>query len=449
MRKLFQVFKKISYFIPFTVYFILFTAILFGGNVWLNKLSKLPDSAYKDIFRLLLTIALFFSAAILLFGLITVLISFIYFKWKQKKGLLQLDLKTSAEDKTGLNKQLVHINIRPMLVPLIGFIRIRVLYDGDRFSDKFSLVSKKNSLFSFAFNGEFSWNLPEIREYQIEKVIIYFEDFFQFFSFSTMVGTKNRFNINPIEQNIKTINTSPRKTEDTTIRIDELKRVEGELINYKNFENNDDVRRIVWKIYAKNKELVVRIPEILDPYASHIYLYTSFYTQFNVKENAVAEIPFLNYYKTIAWSIYKQLQQKGFEVRYIADQFVPQNNINDEEERVKHTVSISTWQSETNLKDFVKPGNASVLLVSSLNDIEQVREFADSFGSEISIVYVPLTDSLEQNPVKDWIKWLFIENEKTVNYMANWSLSPLRLKVKANEEELAELMKQTNKATVI
>src|ERR1700749_3409598 len=184
MRKLFQGVKKIGYFIPVTVYFVLFTAILFAGMLWLRNLRNLPDSAYKDIFKLLLTVALLFSAAILLFGLVTVLTSYIYFKWKQRKGLVQLALKTNVNNNPTNSKQLVSIDIQSLMVPLIGFIRIRVLYDADKFSDKFSLVSKKNKLFDFNYSGEFSWNLPEIREYRIEKVMVYFEDFLQFFSFT-------------------------------------------------------------------------------------------------------------------------------------------------------------------------------------------------------------------------------------------------------------------------
>ena len=88
--------------------------------------------------------------------------------------------------------------------------------------------------------------------------------------------------------------------------------MEGEYLNYKNFENNDDVSRIVWKIYAKNKELVVRIPEIMDPYASHVYLYASFFTSFNVAGSTPVEVPFLNYYKAMIWTLYQNLVKQGF-----------------------------------------------------------------------------------------------------------------------------------------
>ncbi|MBI3520150.1 MAG: hypothetical protein HY062_12460 [Bacteroidetes bacterium] len=448
MQKLLKLIKKIGYYMPFSVYLVVFCAIIIPGYGWLNKLSKLPDSAYKDIFSLLLLIALLFSFSILCFGFLTVLFSFGYFKWKQAKNMVTLHLKTSA---AAQGKQSISIQINPVFMPLIGFLKVRLLYDSTHFSDKFSVITKNGKPFGASFDGTFNWNLPEIREYQIEKVIIYFEDFFQFFSFAATIDTSNRFYVSPTEQDLTKIHASPRKTEDTSIRIDELKRVEGELINYKSFENNDDVRRIVWKIYAKNKELVVRIPEIMDPYASHIYLYTSFHTHFDVKGNDVIETLFLNYYKTICWSIYKQLAKKGLEVRYISDQPIPPTALSEPDEQVKYAITLSHWQDETHLKDFVKPGNASVLIVSSLDDPEQIRDFADNFGSDISIVFVPLTECLRQNDIKDWIRWLFItnENDKLTSYKTKWNLSPLRFKLNENETDISGLLKQTDKASII
>ncbi|MBL7934636.1 MAG: hypothetical protein JNM51_02370 [Bacteroidia bacterium] len=448
MQKLLKLIKKLGYYAPCSVYLVVFCVIIIPGYYWLHKLSKLPDSAYKDIFSLLLMIALVFSVSILCFGFLTVLFSFIYFKWKQAKNLVVIKLMTSPATK---GKQAIHIQINPIFLPLIGFLKVRLLYDKDHYSNKFSLITKSDKPFGFSFDGTFNWNLPEIREYQIEKVIIYFEDFFQFFSFAVSINTSNRFYVSPTEQELAKINGSPRKTEDTTVRIEELKRVEGELINYKNFENNDDVRRIVWKIYAKNKELVVRIPEIMDPYASHIYLYTSFHTHFDVKGNEVIETPFLNYYKTICWSVYKQLAQKGLEVRYIADQSIPPTALSEPDEQVKYAITVCNWQSDTNLKDFIKPGNASVLIVSSLNDVEQIKDFADNYGADITIVFVPLTECLQQNDMKDWIKWLFIsnENDQLASYKTRWNLSPLRFKLNDNEKEIVSVLKQTDKASII
>lgn len=450
MHKLLNSIRKAGYFVPFSMYLLVFAAVLIPGYLKLKALGQLPDSAYTHIYTLLLSVALFFSTAIIVFGFFTVISAYLYFLWKQRRGEVRLFLKTEADSRQG-GKQTIALELQPMLLPLAGFIKIRVYYDGTHVSEKFTPVSSRSSFFRFRFNGQFSWNLPEIREYRIEKVLIYFEDFFQFFSMATTIDTSNRFFIGPVKQELNALKASPRKTEETTTRIEELKRVEGELINYKSFETNDDVRRIVWKIYAKNKELVVRVPEILDPYASHIYLYASFYSVFPTEGNEVLHAPFLNYYKTLCWSVYQQLAAKGFEVRYIPDQPVPAGNLTSIEEQVSYAITVSGWQQDNNLKDIVKPGNASVLVVSSLSDPEQLREFAESYGSEVSIIFIPLSDALEENGVGGWLKWLFVENEKDkqASYRTRWSLSPMRFKLKENEKEILSILKLSSRSAIL
>ena len=243
----------------------------------------------------------------------------------------------------------------------------------------------------------------------------------------------------------------PRKTEETTTRIEEIKKVEGEHINYKNFESNDDVRRIVWKIYAKNKELVVRIPEIMDPYASHIYLYATFFSAFNITANDTIQVPFLNYYKTVCWSVYKQLAQKGFEIRYQPDQDIPQNNITNPEEQIKYNFSVSHWQRDKELKDYVRPKDASIVIISSLSDINQVTELIQHHGNDISFLFVPLTDALNKQHLGDWLQWIFVQQEKDTiaKYKTNWSLSLLRIKITKNEKQLKQLLEQYDKSTVL
>lgn len=449
MHSLFKFVRKAGYFVPFSMYLMVFAAVLIPGYIKLHALGQQPDSAYTHIFSLLLSVVLFFSITIILFGFFTVVSAFLYFKWKQRRQEIHLLLRTEANPQQE-GKQVISLDLHPVLLPIAGFIKIRVFYDATQVSEKFTPIANQSSFFKFSFKGQFSWNLPEIREYKIEKVLIYFEDFFQFFSMAGTIDAGNRFFISPVQQDLNALKASPRKTEETTTRIEELKRVEGELINYKSFESNDDVRRIVWKIYAKNKELVVRVPEIMDPYASHIYLYASFFTRFATEGNAVVDAPFLNYYKTLCWSVYRQLAGKGFDVRYIPDQPVPATHL-PLQEQVRYAITVSHWQEENNLKDIVKPGNASVLVVSSLSDPEQLREFAESHGNEVSIIFIPLSDALDENGVAGWVKWLFVENEKDrhASYKTRWSLSPLRYKLKENEKEILSIIKSTSRATVL
>ena len=450
-KNLLSFLKRIGFFFPFTWYFVIFCVAGIIAYQWLQSKAKLPDSSFKDIFSLLLLLVFAFSAIIISLGLLSVIISFVFFKWKQKKTGMDFRISLPSSDENENSKQIISVFIRPILKPFLGFIKLRLNYDKTHFSEKFNLITQsKRKLFNTALEGIYNWQLPEIKEYKVEKAIIYFEDFFQFFSIALKIETNNSFYTQPQNEESGIIKSFPRKTENTATRIEELKKVEGEHINYKNFESNDDVRRIVWKIYAKNKELVVRIPEIMDPYASHIYFYVSFFSAFNFKESDVIEIPFLNYYKTICWSVYKQLSRQRFEVRYFADQDIPQNKMETEEEQVKYTISVSKWQNDNSIKDYIKLKDASVIMISSLSDIEEVKDLIEKYGNEISFIFVPLTESLNKQHLGDWIQWLFVQQEKdnAAMYKTNWSLSLSRKKILQNEMQLKELLQQYQKSTV-
>ena len=82
----------------------------------------------------------------------------------------------------------------------------------------------------------------------------------------------------------------------------------------KSLETGDNIQRIVWKIYAKSGQLVVRIPETKDPYASHLYLYVSYFHGFNLKEGAF-ETELLNVYKDLVRNLFEALQRNGYDVR--------------------------------------------------------------------------------------------------------------------------------------
>jgi hypothetical protein len=451
MKKYVKIVKELGFFIPFSIYLLVFVALTGMGYTWLKKSITLPESSYIDVYRLLLSVALATGVAIICFGLITTLMSFLFFRIKKNQNKINFSFQHAPENNDQGRTQMIKLKIEPILLPFLGFLRIRILYDNDKVSKKYALIAGKKKFNSLSYNGEFSWSLPEIREYQIEKIIIYFEDLFQFFSFAVSVHSANRFHINPVDQKIKELNANPNKTEDDSIRIEKLKRVDGELINYKNFENNDDVRRIVWKIYAKNKELVVRIPEILNPYASHIYLYTSFFTKFNVSGSELVETFFLNHYKTICWSIFKQLNSKGFEVKHIPDQLISPISLSNKEALTKYALTTSKWQNNNNIKDYLNTSNVSVLVISSLSDPDEISAFTTQLNTSVSIIYISLTESLEQNIYKDWVKWLFIENESNhiSSYKTQWNLSPLRIKVIENEKKLKEIMNQISHSTIL
>jgi len=440
------------FFIPFTFYFVLFSVALLLANYWLGTKLQAPQSSFTDILKLLLKAGTWFLIIIISVALVSVLLSFLLFLIKKKKNAVKVFIQTLPVTNNNDPIQKIHLSVSPIIKPLLGFIKLRLHYDNDLYSEKFLLAEEqKKKLFTTRFAGDYQWKLPEIKEYHVEKLIVYFEDFFQFFSFTVALPVQDRFHTHPFAPPVKDIQLSPRKTEDQATRIEELKKVEGEYLNYKNFEDNDDVRRIVWKIYAKNKDLVVRIPEVLDPYASHAYIYPSFYNSFDIAGNATAEIFFLNYYKTVLWGIYQQLNKQGYALRFIQDQQTPSKYFDDVLQSIRYTITTSKWQKDKNLKAFVNNKDASLIILSSLCNADDVQALLNTHSGGTVFVFVKLSKSLHHSYFMNFIKWLFVQQEKNEVevYKSKWRLSLLRSKVAANEKKIEAMLEKYSKTVVI
>ena len=451
IRNTWLILLQAGMYVPVTWYFILFLAFGWLAFRWLLNQQQIPGSSFSDIFGLLLLVAVVFTGVLLAFALLSVLVSFLFFLVKKRGGSIVCKLDTAVDDNRpdGRQHQQIRLHISPILRPLLGFVKFRLLYDGKQFSEKFSLAAAGRQPFT-TLAGVYPWPLPQIKEYSIHQVIVYFEDLFQFFSFPVRLDSHDRFFTRPDHSNLQAFRIGPRKTEETQVHIEEMKRVEGEHVNYKHFESNDDVRRIVWKIYAKNKELVVRTPEVLDPYASHLCLYASFFSAMEVAGNPVVEQPFLDYYKTFVYNSYRQLVKQGFEVQFIPDQFVA-TTATDLQEAAAQTISASHWQTNKDVTSYIKPEDAAIVIVSSLSNVEEVSRLVNRYGNQISFVLVRLSKSLQQQHIGHWLKWLFVQEEKNgyEQYKPRWQVSRLRGRVLANEKKIAALLAAYEKTVVI
>ncbi|RXK87185.1 DUF58 domain-containing protein [Filimonas effusa] len=452
LKNTFLIMKQAGIYVPVTWYFVLFLA--FGTLVfrWLMGQQQHPDNTYSEIFTLLLLVSLSCVGILLAWGLLSVSFSFLFFLIKKRRRKVHCKLESLAADSPGAmrQQQTLRLEISPLIKPLLGFVKLRVIYDLEYYSEKFSLAEKNRKNWS-RLEGTYHWPLPQIREYRIDQVIVYFEDLFQFFSFPVTLDINDRFFTRPDKAASRPFQLNPRKTEETNVHIDEMKKVEGEHVNYKHFEANDDVRRIVWKIYAKNKELVVRMPEIMDPYASHLCLYASFHTAFPVSDSIVVKEPFLDYYKTIVNSTYEQLVKQGFEVQYIPDQPIRQNWATEDASAISRLISVTHWQQQQDISSYVKPEDAAIVLVSSLNDAGEVERLVSRYGNQISFVLVRLSNSMKQQEVRDWLQWLFVQYEPNTyeRYRPQWQISQLRRSIIANEKKIAGILAAYEKSVVV
>ncbi|MDQ2864378.1 MAG: DUF58 domain-containing protein [Bacteroidota bacterium] len=437
--------RKIGFYMPFRVHFLLVIIALVLAEHWLQKNNALPETSRTAIINVFVAVTFWFTLAILVVSFLTAFIPWLFFLFNKKNNKALLQIKTPERNIT--NKQSLLVNISAIVKPLFGYIRLRLLYDGKNISPKFAPINRgpKNDFLSGNIKGVYAWPLQNIKEYEVNKGIIYFEDFFQFFSFIVQLPANSNFFTHPLYSATGALNVQPKKTEETNMRIEEMRKVEGEFLNYKNFENNDDVRRIVWKIYAKNKELVVRIPETSDPYASHIYLYASFY---NVLTDDVYEefnSFFLDNFKTIVWNVYDQLYRQKALVQYIPDQETKTFYADDAIQRVKYIVSTSSWQKQNDLLTYFNKQYGSILCISSLTDAKQLEEIIEKAGVGLTVIFVPSSKSFTHVKVTEWLQWIFIKPKKksSEKLQIAFNLSPLRRKILENEKLIKALLNKS------
>jgi hypothetical protein len=235
----------------------------------------------------------------------------------------------------------------------------------------------------------------------------------------------------------------PKKTENLDVRIEQLRRVEGEYLNYKDFESGDDVRRIVWKVYAKNRELVVRVPELYEPYASHLYFHASFNVAVKnswLQEDYLKEM--LNYYKNCIWTVYDTLSKKEWEVRYIPDQQFAIPDQLSAAEMTSRIISNSSWHQDKSLHQYFNPKTGAVLCISSFADPEELEELLERCDSSTVIYFVKTSNTLRSFAALNLLSRLIFlpPQDRRSKLRTRWTFSPIRLQVEKREKKIEVIL---------
>lgn len=405
-----------------------------------------PD-AIRPFILLMGSFVLWFLAALVFLSVISAIVSWLYFLWLRRKGKSAFDISFQIDQqKNGKRKLFLEALLPGVFRPVLGFVKGRLLYDDNQMTEKFALLSsrrKKNSLLRDAITGRSRVGLPDIREYTIKGGFVYFEDLLQLISLPVPQRIAGHFYQPPTALDRETATAAPKKTDTMDIRIDQLRKVEGEHLNYKSFESGDDVRRIVWKVYAKNRDLVVRIPERLEPYASHLYFYASFHDGLQTMvagNDYMSEL--LNFYKNNVWGIYEALLRQEWQIRYIPDQQFTTGEELSEKERNELIISNSLWQQHTPVQDYFKPKTGSVLVISSLTDPKALAALLDECDNSVQIYYIKLSLAFRQLVPLGWLsRVLFLPpKERLSRLKSNWLFTPLRRQLLKREKELERLV---------
>ena len=330
-----------------------------------------------------------------------------------------------------------------VLRPLLGTIQANLVFSGKRLSATVILdagIPKPRQIWRQGIHGSGLTLLHDRGIYDVETVLISFCDMLGLVSLPCRVPFNKQLYTLPRVQPPAHVKAQPNAVEEQKHRIEIPRRVEGEYVNYKEFETGDNIRRIVWKIYAKSGQLVVRIPETKDPYASHLYFYASFFHGFAVKNDAF-ERELLNVYKDRVRNLFEALQRNGYDVRLPQDQEVPKLAGMDQKHNELFQITAAGWQNATPPSAFVNLNKAAFVCMSSLTPASEAEGILRNLHTSIPVVIVKLSDAIP-SPFRIDLKDLFFRPEKTPadRLRQPWLLSSLRSALIRNELAMSGLI---------
>lgn len=334
-----------------------------------------------------------------------------------------------------------------ILKPLLGQLKFKFYYEQQALGEKYNV---KDKFFNWLFFKRSNYKtlvpieLPHIKDYPIDSVLLYFEDSLNLISLVIKLPLNQYLNRPPENISIQTKHPQPQINDHNNIRIEQLKRVEGDYLNQKNFEEGDDVRRIIWKIYAKNKNLVLRTPETLEPFASTLFCYASFYTQYfqNIIHLNYADY-LLDDYKNHIWSLLQQLNTEKIPFMFQSDQSQQRTENPMALDEYMQEIRNATWQYQHKLSASMHANKNRLWIISSLCPAQEVKQLLENKSNADAIYYVKLSNCLQQNQAWSWFKWLLFtetKNNSLAKLKRKWYFSNLRKQVLKNEKQIESLL---------
>jgi hypothetical protein len=380
---------------------------------------------------LLLTIVF---GVILFIGLIIIIslaISFLYFK--SKGSLAQLNYSQDGMQ-TMLHLETQNLLNLPLLRPALA------LYFNNKQSTEPTALQSKNGLFVGKFTQSTAiLSLPAAKTYQLQHLYLLFRDAFGLFNIPCKVQANTTISHLPTQQSFS-IDINPKFTREPEILINEKKKVDGEYLRFKPFESTDDTRRILWKVYAKTKELMVRTPEIWNPYASELQCYASFYTKIatDVQDKHMQHA--LSSYKQKVYSIVQGLGNKKISLKFKSDQ--EHTSTSD----LRMQITDSEWQQHLSLLNFASSPQPCIAIISGLAAADDVEEWLQNAKKHSLIFYIPIHQLFKQNIVASFLHRVFFVETQSIEKKLrfSWWRHPLRNSINKNEKKLEQLLIDSN-----
>lgn len=401
--------------------FFLLLAIAGFAYYWLNHHAALQgDSARVQV--ILSIIALVICAIVLLFGIITCVGPYLTLWFK--KRILETD-ELEREDIIKINFKKMNptpgyveteVRIYGIRKPPLGFARVRIVFEDETQSEDLLLNQsiKENGRRAGMMARKALW-LPNIRDYRIRCSIIHFEDFFHLFSLPYRETENIGVFTEPPKTEEEPIDISTHKSEEPVLKVVQHKFAKGELLDYKKYAPGDDVRRIIWKNYARSRELTVRIHDRTFPYVSHINVLVSFYDGAPPRNQPLELKDFLlDIYKEKIRQVVDSILEQGYTVQYLPDQKLADHYQLEEYERILYQISACRWQQNLPVEQYIKEnyhklrGGSNLLMFSSLCPFQQVQNLDNRPFEDLNVCYYNASRTLKKSRPPALLKRIFL-----------------------------------------
>lgn len=400
------------------------------------------ESSFADLVKETGIILIYLAIAFISISFITTLFSWLYFFTLYRNSQGQIYLGKDIKEEAGWVP--LEVRIKGAIRPFLGYIKASVVFKDYTTTNNIVLDSSVEEPGKFIRSGlkgvKKIW-MPDRKEYHVKESRLFFNDYFRMFSFSCALPFEKSMYTTPPSFKTKELDVVPNTSEDLTTRIPTIRRVEGDYLNYKYYEPTDDPRRIVWKIYAKNKELVIKIPEVFNPFASHLYLISSFFKGWNGPKKLETEL--LNGYKDKLRILTDSLLKQGASVKIVSDQEVSSSFEVSEEEKILYRISTANWQNQKGLQDLIKPNSSSFICISSLTPAS-VLESLPLLKPGSILFYVKLSDNYRWAWLKKGLlnfgNIFFRLDDRSNLSLALWWFSPMGMKIRKNEKQIDQML---------
>ncbi|HET8572993.1 MAG TPA: DUF58 domain-containing protein [Edaphocola sp.] len=407
--------------------------------------KKDAPSSFGPLLILMGKTAFWFLMVLVAFSLLSVLVCYLHFLWHKRRQDETMNFEFSHQEKRGwMGFKAI---LKSVWRPWLGTVSCRLLYDDGRLTDKLPLLGnqkEKRWFFRDAIYGKQALVLPDIKEYDLEGGFIYFEDFLHLFSFSCFLPKKGHFYQPPKAGTTGILEAQPREVRRDNIRVEESQRMPGDYVLYKDFEGGDDIRRIVWQVYAKSRDLMVRMPEERDFFASDINFYASFYAGGipEIQSHNAFGAEMLNFYKNCTWTAIDTLLKKNISIKYVPDQPFQADEALSPADRIRHHISNATWQKGRPLTDYFPARKQGILCLSSFAEPEDLKALLEIAGAQVIVYFVPLSATFRQLVAWTWLKRIFVKTpaDRLKRIRGRWLFSSLHAKTKRREKALIKLL---------